>query len=149
MLHVIGSYQWRFFSRQLRGAKSRYTVTELEALAIVESLRHFKHYLLGTSVTVVTDHRACLVLLASSHLNKRLMRFALRLQQYDVKLVYRPGKLHDNADGLSRMYNEEGKDDLPQPNARDGLGFHQLSPMGKGLGAGPVVPPLASRKKEK
>ncbi len=80
------------------------------------------------------------------------MRFALRLQQYDVKLVYRPGKLRDNADGLSRMYNEEGKDDLPQPNARDGLGFHQLSPMGKGLGAGPVGPPLASkerRKKEK
>ncbi len=72
MLHVIGSYRWRFFSRQLRGAESRYTVTELEALAIVESLHHFKHYLLGTSVTVVADHRACLVLLTSSHLRGTL-----------------------------------------------------------------------------
>jgi len=51
-----------FFSRQLRGAERRYTVTELEALGIVESIRHFDHYLYGARVQVVTDHRACVAL---------------------------------------------------------------------------------------
>ncbi len=81
-----------FYSRQLRGAEHRYTATELEALAIVESLRHFDHYTCGAPVTVVTNHRACVVLMSSSHLNKRLMRMALKIQDYDITIVFRPGR---------------------------------------------------------
>ncbi len=78
-----------FYSRQLRGAEVRYSVTELESLAIVESIRHFEYYLCGAKFVVITDHRACVALTSSSHLNKRLMRMALRVQDHDVTIVYR------------------------------------------------------------
>ncbi len=36
-------------------------------------------------------------------LNKRLLRLALALQQFDIRIEYRPGKDHANADGMSRQ----------------------------------------------
>ncbi len=133
-----------FYSRQLRGAESRYSVTELESLAILESLRHFDHYVYGAEVRVVTDHRACLALNTSSHLNKRLMRMALKIQQYDVDIEYRPGRLNGNADGLSRQnYVCEDDDD-----ASPGPGEYQLGPTAQGLAGGPVVPGRRDKKKK-
>ena len=41
-----------FFSRQTRGAEQRYSATKLEALAMVESIKHFGYYLYGKSFTV-------------------------------------------------------------------------------------------------
>ncbi len=92
-----------FFSRQLRPAEKNYSVSELETLAIVASLKHFEFYLYTKRVLVVTDHRPCLALLEGSSLNKRLLRLALALQQFDVRIEYRPGKDHANADGMSRQ----------------------------------------------
>ncbi len=77
---------------------------ELECLAIVASLKHLSTlYKYSKEVTVVTDHKPCLALENGSHLNKHLLRFALVLQQFNVFLEYRPGKLHANADGMSRQ----------------------------------------------
>ncbi len=44
-----------FYSRQLKGAESRYSITELENLAILASIQHFLHYLYGHHFVVVTD----------------------------------------------------------------------------------------------
>jgi len=132
-----------FFSRQLRGAESRYSVTELESLAIVESIRHFEYYLCGTSFTVVTDHRACLALTTSSHLNKRLMRMALKVQEYDVSIVYRPGKSNGNADGLSRQNFETDEPDLSPADQTSPDPIPDVVQLGKssqGLAGGPVGP---------
>ncbi len=68
-----------FFSRQLRGAEKNYSVTELETLAIVAAMLHFDFYLCGSSVVIYTDHRACVSLLFSCQLNRRLIRLALKL----------------------------------------------------------------------
>ncbi|XP_069986294.1 uncharacterized protein [Penaeus vannamei] len=40
-----------YFSRKLRGAETRYSATDLEALAVVESVRHFDAYLYGRRFT--------------------------------------------------------------------------------------------------
>ncbi len=61
-----------FFSRQLKKAEKNYSVTELEALAIVSSIRHFNYHLYGRPVTIITDHRACLALSSGSTLNKTI-----------------------------------------------------------------------------
>jgi hypothetical protein len=45
-----------FFSRKLSGAQSKYTVTELELLAIVETLKEFNGMLWGQRINVYTDH---------------------------------------------------------------------------------------------
>ncbi len=67
------------------------------------SLKYFEFYLYTKSVVVVTDHKPCLALMEGSSLNKRLLRFALALQQFDVQIIHRLGKSHSNADGMSRQ----------------------------------------------
>jgi len=46
-----------FFSKQLKGAQTRYAAQELECLAVVEAVQHFAYYLYGRHFEVVTDHR--------------------------------------------------------------------------------------------
>ena len=47
-----------YYSRKLSPAEKNYSVTELEALAVVASIQHFDVYLYGTTFMVVTNHRA-------------------------------------------------------------------------------------------
>ena len=46
-----------FFSRKLSAAQQKYSVTELELLAIVETLKEFKGMLWGQRLKVYTDHK--------------------------------------------------------------------------------------------
>ena len=46
-----------FYSRKLNDAQTRYTTTERELLAIVETLKDFRNILLGQSITVYTDQK--------------------------------------------------------------------------------------------
>ena len=45
-----------FYSRKLSPAQTRYTTTERELLAIVETLKEFRNILQGQQITVYTDH---------------------------------------------------------------------------------------------
>ena len=96
-----------FFSRQLQGAERRYSITELETLAIVSALKYFEFYIYGINVHVLTDHKACTSLLTSSVLNNRLKRMALYLQDKDLSIVYRPGDASGNADGFSCQFDDQ------------------------------------------
>lgn len=40
------------------GAECNYTITELETLAVVLALSHFRSYIYGHYVTLYTDHSA-------------------------------------------------------------------------------------------
>jgi RNase H-like domain found in reverse transcriptase len=46
-----------FYSRKLQSAQKRYTMTEREFLAIVETLKEFQNILLGQKITIFTDHQ--------------------------------------------------------------------------------------------
>jgi hypothetical protein len=46
-----------FYSRKLINAQMRYTDTELELLAIVETLWEYKRILLGHLITIFTNHK--------------------------------------------------------------------------------------------
>jgi hypothetical protein len=46
-----------FFSRKLSKTQQKYSVTEIELLAIVETLKEFKGMLWGQYVKVFTDHK--------------------------------------------------------------------------------------------
>ena len=109
-----------FYSRQLLGAESNYSITELKTLAIIAAVDHFQFYIYGTSFKVVTDHKACTSLLTSNVLNKRLRRMALRLQGSNVQIMYKPGSTHSNADGLSRQIddNEDTQTSSSSPTAK-------------------------------
>ena len=70
----------------------------------------------GMPFTVVTDHQSLTWLAKLNETSPRLARWILALSEYDFKISYRPGKTHNNADGLSR---------LPLPNARGELEEYQ------------------------
>ena len=92
--HVVA-----YYSRVLRTAGKHYSTVELECLAIVDSVKRFRHYLLGRQFEILTDHRP-LEWLAKSV--GRLYSWAVILQVSDFVIRYRQGVDNDNADALSR-----------------------------------------------
>ena len=74
-----------YYSRGLRTAEKHYSTVELECLAIVDSVKRFRHYLLGRHFEILTDHRP-LEWLAKSV--GRRWRWAVILQVYDFAIRY-------------------------------------------------------------
>ena len=97
--------EWRpvaFTSRSLHNAELNYTISEKEALAAVHALTTFRPLIWGQRVTVVTDHHALCWLRKIKDPNGRLARWALKLEEFDYQIKYKSGKLHADADFLSR-----------------------------------------------
>ena len=97
-----------FCSRSLTKAERNYAHIEKEGLSLVFAIKKFHQYLYGLKFELVTDHKPLLGLFSEtkalpSRAAERIMRWALLLAGYDYKLIYRPGNLHANADGLSRL----------------------------------------------
>ena len=91
-----------YFSRKVRGSEVRYTVTDLEALAVVESIRVFDPYLYGRPFTVVTDHKPLTYIFSRKTKSPRMSRFSHELSYYTYKIVYKKGANHHVPDLLSR-----------------------------------------------
>ena len=89
-------------SRTLSKPERNYCVTRRELLAIVFGLRKFRHYLIGRPVRVRTDHSSLRWLLDFKEPEGQLARWLQVISTYDLVIQHRPGKLHGNADGLSR-----------------------------------------------
>ncbi len=98
-----------FASKSLTETEARYANIERELLAVVYGCERFHTYLFGRSFTVHTDHKP----LESIHLKHlisappRLQRMLLRLQPYELKIKYIPGKDMLIADALSRVSPED------------------------------------------
>ena len=91
-----------YFSRIFNKAERNYCVTRRELLAVVDSVKFFHHYLYGRKFLVRTDHVSLRWLMSFRNLEGQLARWMERLQQYDFDVLYHRGKVHNNADGLSR-----------------------------------------------
>ena len=89
-----------FYSRKLNPAQTRYTTTERELLAIVETLKEFKNILLGQNIRVYTDHKN---LTYKSFNTDRVLRWRLILEEFSPELVYIKGQNNVIADALSRL----------------------------------------------
>jgi hypothetical protein len=97
-----------FYSRKLTNPQTRYTVTELELLAIVETLREYKCILLGHLITIYTDHKN---LTFSNFTTDRVTRWRLIVEEYGPKIVYLPSKCNIIANALSRLPKLEPHDE--------------------------------------
>lgn len=103
-----------YASRSLHPAEkndANYSSFKLELLALKWALSEkFKNYLWGAKVQVVTDNNP-LVHLQTAKLGAVEQRWVAQLANYDYQLQYRPGKEHVNADALSRLPEEQGRED--------------------------------------
>lgn len=88
--------------RSLNKAERKWGITDRECLAVIEGIKHFRVYLANNHFKVITDHRALKWLQTQKDLTGRLGRWAIRLQEYDFEVVYRPGVTNQNADAMSR-----------------------------------------------
>ncbi|GFV13627.1 hypothetical protein TNCV_68301 [Trichonephila clavipes] len=91
-----------FHSRRLRNYEINYTITELECLAIIDSLDKFHCYLHGSHFTVHTDHNALVWLKNFKNPTGRLFRWSLKVSMYDFDIKYKKGSTNVEADMLTR-----------------------------------------------
>ncbi|KAL0128587.1 hypothetical protein PUN28_003742 [Cardiocondyla obscurior] len=96
-----------YASRTLIDNEVKYDTYEKEALAIVYCVKHFRPYLYGRKFTLVTDHKPLLWFKHAQDANMRILRWRLKLAEYDYDVVYKAGKTNVNADALSRNPVEE------------------------------------------
>ena len=92
-----------YVSRLMSSAELNYSVSEKECLALVWAVDKFKTYIWGNKVRILTDHHALCWLLKKRNLAGRLARWSLQLQDMDLEIVHRSGKLHHDADAFSRQ----------------------------------------------
>ncbi|GFT10490.1 retrovirus-related Pol polyprotein from transposon 17.6 [Trichonephila clavipes] len=91
-----------FASRTLNKAERNYTVTERECLAVIWALNKFKTYFGPLPVKVITDHAALMKLTNGKNLSSRMIRWALKLSEFNIEWEHRPGVQNVVADLLSR-----------------------------------------------
>ncbi|GFY18892.1 retrovirus-related Pol polyprotein from transposon 297 [Trichonephila clavipes] len=80
-----------FASRTLNKAERNYTVTERECLAVIWALNKFKTYFGPLPVKVITDHAALTKLTNGKNLSSRMIRWALKLSEFNIEWEHRPG----------------------------------------------------------
>ena len=91
-----------FFSRKLSDTQRKYTVTELELLSIIETLKEFKGMLWGHTIRVYTDHKN-LIQDASGMSSDRVFRWRMLLEEYGPEIIYIKGIHNTVADAISRL----------------------------------------------
>lgn len=108
-----GEHVVSYASRSLMAHEKKWSATELEAAAVVWALDTFRPYIYGVPVLVRTDHSALSFLQSRTEKCPRLQRWALRLQEFNFKLVHRPGRQQRHVDCLSRAPVPPGPNDAP------------------------------------
>lgn len=92
-----------YASRTLNSSETVYSTIEKELLAIVWATKYFRPYLYGRQFTIVTDHKPLQWLFNLKEPSSKLVRWRLKLEEFDYKVEYKKGILNGNADALSRV----------------------------------------------
>ena len=92
-----------YAGRCLKPAERQIGITALELTAVVFAIEHWHVYLHGRPFTLVTDHKSLEWLRGSKNLSGKLAQWALLLQEYNFKVVHRPGLKHGLSDTISRL----------------------------------------------
>ena len=92
----------QYASATLNKHQENYTVTQRECLAIIFAIDKWRPYLMGVPFTLKVDHCALCYLMGICDPYGKLARWALKIQEYQIKIEYKSGKTHGNVDCLSR-----------------------------------------------
>ncbi len=96
-----------YLSHKLNPAERNYATHEKEQLAIVRSLCAWRHYVLGSHITIETDHCSLKYLQTQPTLSERQARWQQTLSKFDFDIVYKPGNQNVVADALSRRNDHQ------------------------------------------
>ncbi len=91
-----------FFSWKVSNTQRKYSVTEIELLAIAKTLKEFKGMLCGQNIKVFTDH-ARLMRDALGLTSDRVYCWRLLMEEYGLKIVYIKGIHNPIADAVLQL----------------------------------------------
>jgi hypothetical protein len=94
-----------YVSKKLSGPERNYSTMEKECLAIIWGIRKFERYLQGVTFTLQTDHKPLTYLRSAKFVNSRIMRWAMYLQNFDMRVESIKGEDNIGADFLSRIFD--------------------------------------------
>ena len=93
-----------YFSEKLTGARSRYSTYDMEFYAIIQAIKHWKHYLCHRDFVLFTDHDALRHLDSQVKVSARHATRIAFLQQFTFSIKHQCGKLNRVANALSRRH---------------------------------------------
>ncbi|KAH0646610.1 hypothetical protein KY284_034494 [Solanum tuberosum] len=104
--------------RHLKIHEMSYLTHDLELATIVFAFKIWRHYLYDIYVDVFTDHKSLQYIFSLKEVNIRQKRWLELLKDYEMSILYHPGKSNVVADALSSLsmgstaHVEEGKKEL-------------------------------------
>ncbi|MBW0466845.1 hypothetical protein O181_006560 [Austropuccinia psidii MF-1] len=94
-----------YISRQLKDSEAKNEATQTEFLCLVWALDKLNYYLESAVFEVYTDCTALNSLLNVKTTNRHMLRWQIAIQEDrgNMTIIYKEGRVHTNADGLSRF----------------------------------------------
>ncbi|WMV50272.1 hypothetical protein MTR67_043657 [Solanum verrucosum] len=90
-------------SRQFKVNEKNYPTLDLELAAIEFAFKIWHHYLYGDHVDLITIHKTLQYVVNHKELNLRQRRWFELLKDYNLNILYYPGKANSVVDALSRI----------------------------------------------
>ena len=92
-----------YASRKLQHREQKLSTTEKECLGIVWAVELFRYYLYGRTFKLQMDHNPLVWLNQVRDKSRKLLRWSITLQEYDMVVEHKRGKQNCNVDALSRV----------------------------------------------
>lgn len=105
-----------YASRTLNDHELNYSTIEKELLGVVWATKFFRPYVFGRKFLIETDHRPLQWLFSIKEPNSKLVRWRLKLSEFDYEIRYKKGVKNGNADALSRIeinLTQTGNEHIP------------------------------------
>jgi hypothetical protein len=93
-------------SKKLKEHERNYTTHDLELAAIVHAMRKWRHYLMGRSFELRTNHKGLKYLFDQPTLNDRQSRWLEFICEYDFDIKHIKGKENKVVDALGRRVHK-------------------------------------------
>ncbi|PKI33459.1 hypothetical protein CRG98_046151, partial [Punica granatum] len=91
-----------FFSEKLTGAKVRYNTYDVEIYAVVQAVKHWRHYLFHKEFVLYTNHEALKHLHIQDKVSVRHASWVAYLERFTFVVKHKSGVTNHVADALSR-----------------------------------------------
>ncbi|GBM78773.1 Retrovirus-related Pol polyprotein from transposon opus [Araneus ventricosus] len=92
----------QYMSKKTSSQQDKLSSYELEVHAIVEALKKFRSYLLGTKIKIVTDCDTFQRTMKKRDLTPKIARWALLLEEFEYEVIRRSSQQMRHVDALSK-----------------------------------------------